>query len=119
MQDFRMLRVWHLSQEVADRVYQVTDDFPPAQLNGLTDQLRRAADSITSNIAEACGKSTKKEKAQFLHFALGSANEVDNDLVRARRVGLIDDPVFLPLLDQVFDVRKMLVSLIKRVRAGA
>ena len=119
MQDFRKLRVWHLSQEVADRIYQVTNGFPPVQLNRLTDQLRRAADSITSNIAEACGRASKKEKAQFLHIALGSANEVDNDLVRARRIGLIKDPVYLPLAEQVFDVRKMLVSLIKRVRGGA
>ncbi|HTF57462.1 MAG TPA: four helix bundle protein [Planctomycetota bacterium] len=119
MQDFRKLRVWQLSQEVADRVYQITSEFPPAQLHCLTDQLRRATDSVTGNIAEGCGRATKKEMAQFLHIALGSANEVDNGLFRASRVGLIKDPVYLPLREQVFDVRKMLVSLIKRVREGA
>ena len=118
MQDFRKLRVWHLSQEVADGTYEVTRGFPPGQAS-LTDQLRRAADSITSNIAEGCGRATEKEKAQFLHVALGSANEVDNNLLRARRAGFLKDPVYIPLRDKVFDVRKMLVSLIKCVRAGA
>lgn len=117
MQDFRKLRVWHLSQEASDSVYQVTGDFPPGQVN-LTDQLRRAADSISSNISEGCGRATKKEKAQFFHVSLGSANEVDNNLLRARRAGFIKEPAYIPLRDKVFDVRKMLVSLIKRVRAG-
>ena len=117
MQDFRKLRVWHLSQELADEIGEVTRSFPYRQAN-LMDQMCSAADSVTSNIAEGCGRASKKEKAQFFHIALGSANEVDNDLVRARRTRLIGESVYIPLRDRVFDVRKMLVSLIKRVRAG-
>jgi|SRR5688572_2053399 len=117
MQDFRKLRVWQASQEVADRVYEVTAGFPPGN-NTLKEQVRDAADSVSSNIAEGCGRDSRKEMAHFLHIAVGSTNEVDNDLTRARRIGLIKDPVLLPLQDQVIDLRKMLVALIKRVREG-
>lgn len=116
MQDFRKLRVWKLSQDLADQIYKITSAFPPEQLNGLTSQLRRASDSVTSNIAEGCGRATKKEMAHFLHIALGSANEVDNGVIRARRVGLVKPPMYDAVQHQVIDVRKMLVSLINRVR---
>ena len=117
MQDFRKLRVWHHSQDVADRIYEVTAPFPPNQ-NTLKQQVRDAADSVTSNIVEGCGRASRKEMAHFLHIAVGSTNEVDNDLIRARRIGLINDPVLIPLQEQVIDMRKMLIALIKRVREG-
>ena len=117
MQDFRKLRVWHVSQDVADKVYEVTAPFPPNHDN-LKQQVRDAADSVTSNIVEGCGRDSRKEFAHFLHIAVGSTNEVDNDLVRARRIGLIKDPVLLPLQDQVIDMRKMLIALIRRVKEG-
>ena len=113
MQDFRKLRVWHLSQDVADRIYKLTAGFPEAQKKGLTDQLRRAADSVTSNIAEGCGRQTPEDKVWFYHVALGSINEIDNDLVRAERVGILSFPIFQPLHHDVIDMRKMLVSLIE------
>src|SRR5262245_24889521 len=116
MQDFRKLRVWQLSQDVADKVYEITATFPPSHLNGLASQLREASDSISSNIAEGCGRASRKEMAQFLHIAVGSTNEVDNNLIRARRIGLVKEPIILPLQDQVIDLRKMLIALIKRVR---
>ena len=114
MQDPRKLRVWHLGHEVSDRVYEVTDRFPTT----LKDQLRDAADSKSSNISEGCGRATPKEKAQFFHISLGSINEVDNRLFRARRAGFVTEAVYMPLKEQVVDARKMLVSLIKKVRAG-
>ena len=115
MQDFRKLRVWHLSQEVADEVYAVTSSFPASQRNGLTDQLCRAADSVTHNLAEGCGRATKREKSHFFHIALGSVNEADNGLVRASRLRYIPAAVYEPLALKVTDVRKMLVSLIAKV----
>jgi four helix bundle protein len=113
MQDFRKLRVWHLSQRLADRIYELTLGFPDSQKKGLTDQLCRASDSVTSNIAEGCGRQTAEDKVWFYHVALGSINEVDNDLIRAKRIGLVKPEEFNPLNRDVIDVRKMLVSLIK------
>jgi four helix bundle protein len=113
MQDFRKLRVWQLSQSVADRIYKLTAEFPESQKKGLTDQLRRASDSVTSNIAEGCGRQTPEDKVWFWHVALGSINEVDNDVVRAKRVGLLKLPIFKPLHNDVIDMRKMLTSLIQ------
>jgi four helix bundle protein len=118
MQDFRKLRVWQLSQDVADKVYEITATFPPSHRDGLKLQVREAADSVSSNIAEGCGRASKKEMAQFLQIAVGSTNEVDNNLIRVRRIGLLKDPVLLPLKNQVTDLRKMLIGLIKRVREG-
>src|SRR5688572_21128699 len=113
MQDFRKLRVWRLMQEVADRVYQISEGFPVSQQNGLTDQLRRAVDSVTNNLAEGCGRATKRDKSHFFHIALGSINEVDNSLLRAFRVRLIRKPDYDLLARDVVDARKMLTSLIK------
>ena len=118
MQDFRKLRVWHLSQDVADEIYAVTSSFPASQKYGLTDQLCRAEDSVTHNIAEGCGRATKREKSHFFHIALGSVNEVDNGLARASRVRLIPAADYDPLASKVIDVRKMLVSLIAKVEDG-
>ena len=118
MQDFRKLRVWHLAHEVADEIYTLTSGFPVSQRNGLTDQLRRAADSVTYNLAEGCGRATKREKSHFFHIALGSVNEVDNGLLRAFRIRLIPAPAYDPLSLKVIDVRKMLVSLIAKVEGA-
>jgi four helix bundle protein len=116
MQDFRKLREWHESQDLSDRIVKVTKNFPPVHRFGLTDQLSRAADSVTNNLAEGCGRATKADKLKYFHIALGSVNEVDNCLLRAHRSELLSVPVYQSFLKQVVDVRKMLTSLIVTVR---
>ena len=111
MQDFRKLRVWHESLALADRIHDLVEKFPHPHRFGIGDQFQRAADSVPSNIAEGCGRSTQRDKIHFWHIALGSVNEVDSILQGVRRLGPIK-PVYPELLKQVIDVRKMLVSLI-------
>ncbi|HKS17346.1 MAG TPA: four helix bundle protein [Planctomycetota bacterium] len=118
MQDFRTLRVWHLSQELGDHVELALAGFPPEGTTGQKCQLRDACASIESNIAEGCGRDTRKEMTHFLHIALGSTNEVDCRLERARRSGFITSEMHDDLYRRIVDVRKMLTSLIVRVRSA-
>ncbi|CAN5327160.1 hypothetical protein BH20ACI1_BH20ACI1_10250 [soil metagenome] len=76
MRDFRQLRVWEDSHHLTLEIYQITKNFPKEELFALTNQMRRAACSIPSNIAEGCGRGSNKEYAQFLQIAMGSAYEL-------------------------------------------
>jgi four helix bundle protein len=82
-QSFRDLTVWQRAVELATCVYQVTAQFPRSELYGLTSQLRRAAVSVDSSIAEGAGRGSKKELKQFLHMARGSNCELQTQLIIA------------------------------------
>ncbi len=76
MRDFKKLKVWQRSHQLALDVYKSTNDFPNSELYGLINQMRRSAVSIPSNIAEGCGKAGKAEFARYLRIAMGSASEL-------------------------------------------
>jgi four helix bundle protein len=84
MKDFRQLKVWEKSHQLALSVYKATKKFPKEELYGLTSQIRRASMSIPTNIAEGCGRNTDKEFARFLQIAMGSASETEYQLILAR-----------------------------------
>lgn len=77
MRDFRQLRVWEDSHQLALEIYKITKSFPKEELFALTSQIRRASVSIASNIAVGCGRGSNKDYANFLQMALGSAFKVD------------------------------------------
>jgi four helix bundle protein len=77
MVDFRDLKVWKRSHELALQIYRATESFPKTEVFGLTNQMRRAAVSIPSNLAEGCGRMTQAELAQFSQVAMGSASELE------------------------------------------
>ena len=89
MQNFRDLKVWRKAHAVALSVYAATAPFPAAERYGLTSQMRRAAFSIPSNIAEGCGRPSNAELAHFLHIALESASELEYFLLLARDLQLL------------------------------
>lgn len=94
----RGLEVWKLFIESVKNIYQITNKFPDAEIYGLTSRLRRSAISIPSNIAEGQGRNSFKEFRQFLGVALGSAAELETQLVIAKGIDyLVDDELF-PLL---------------------
>jgi four helix bundle protein len=103
------LDVWKKAVELAEELYAVTAQFPQVELYGLTSQARRSAVSIPSNIAEGAARSSRKEFIQHLYIALGSAAELETQLILAQRMGLLRDTSVLDRLDQV---RRMLVGLI-------
>jgi four helix bundle protein len=78
MGSFRKLKVWHEASALTVLTYKLTADFPKTELYGLTSQMRRAAVSVTSNIAEGCGRNGDRELARFLRIALGSLTELDS-----------------------------------------
>ena len=77
--------------ELAVKVYELTDKFPKTEIFGLTNQMRRAAVSISSNIAEGAARQTNKEFTQFLYIALGSNSELETQLLLAKEIGYISD----------------------------
>ncbi|HRJ76165.1 MAG TPA: four helix bundle protein, partial [Anaerolineales bacterium] len=81
MKDFRQLKVWEKSHQLALAVYKVTKSFPKEELYGLTTQIRRASMSIPTNIAEGCGRNTDADFARFLQIAMGSASETEYQLI--------------------------------------
>jgi len=71
LRDFRKLKIWERSHEFTLNIYKLTKSFPKEELYGITSQLRRAAASIPTNIAEGCGKQTEKDFARFISIAAG------------------------------------------------
>jgi four helix bundle protein len=84
---FRDLRVWNKAIDLTAVIYNLTTDFPKAEVYGLTSQMRRAAVSIASNIAEGSARGTKKDFRQFVMIARGSNCELQTQLVIAARLG--------------------------------
>ena len=86
---YRDLKAWQKGMDLVFRIYEVTRRFPKDELYGLTSQLRRAAVSIPSNIAEGKGRSTDREFALYLSHARGSAHEVETQILIARHLGYL------------------------------
>ncbi|MDO8624321.1 MAG: four helix bundle protein [bacterium] len=84
-QGFRSLIVWQKAMLLADEIYRLTKSFPASEQYGLTSQMRRAAISIPSNIAEGSRRSTKRDYAHFLRIACGSTAEIETQLELAKR----------------------------------
>ena len=99
--------------DVADAVYDVSGSFPKAEAFGLTSQVRRAAVSVPSNIAEGWGRGRTKEYVQFLRYARGSLYEVETQLRIATRRGYLTDDQIAPILSQTGSVSRMLNALMR------
>ena len=85
------LLVWQMSIEFVTSIYKLTKDFPKTEIYGLTNQMRRAAVSIPSNIAEGAARNSTKEYIQFLYIALGSVSEIDTQLIISKNLGFVDN----------------------------
>lgn len=102
MRSHKELDTWQQAMQLVKLTYQVSASFPKTEQFGLTSQMRRAAVSVPSNIAEGVARGTTKEYAQFVSIARGSLSELDTQFEIAQMLGFIDsnDPVF-PLLESV------------------
>lgn len=110
IQNYRDLLVWQKSMDLVTIVYQVTNRFPPSEQYGLTNQLRRAAVSVPSNIAEGHQRGTK-EFLQFLRIAKGSLAEVETQLEIAFRLSYLASEHHKALMAQTTELAKMLSGL--------
>jgi four helix bundle protein len=119
VKDFRRLSVWEKAHGLVVEVYLQTRGFPDEERFGLTRQIRGAAVSVASNIAEGCGRGGDAELARFLHIALGSASELEYQLLLARDLGYLEQNAYQGLHAAVEEVKQMLTGLIRRLSAGA
>ncbi len=119
MKDFRRLKVWDKAHQLVLAVYRTTAGFPREESYGLTGQLRRASVSVPANIAEACGRRGSREMARFLQISMGSASEMEYELLLARDLGYLEGTDYKGLQMSVTEVEKMLGSLLRKVRADA
>jgi four helix bundle protein len=110
------LETWQLAMELVEAVYRHTEEFPIREKYGLTNQLRRAAVSIPSNIAEGKGRSSDRELVQFLNHARGSLYEVQTQLKIARRLHYLPVGTADKLDSQTAEVGRLLNGLIRRFR---
>ncbi len=108
---YRDLDVWKLAIEFVKDIYQATEKFPPAELYGLTSQVRRAAVSVPSNIAEGQGRNSFKEFKQFLSIALGSLAELETQVIIAKEIGYLDSADMDRLSVSMDTIRKMIKAL--------
>jgi four helix bundle protein len=113
VRNFREIKVWQKAHRFVLEIYRRTQEFPVEERFGLTIQLRRAATSIASNIAEGCGRNSEKDFARFLSIAAGSASEVEYQLLLARDLGYLPDNACKHLDAQVNEVKRMLNSFIR------
>ena len=113
IESYRDLQVWQRGVDLTERIYQATQPFPPDERFGLVAQLRRAAVSIPSNIAEGWGRISTAEFIRFLSIAHGSLTEVETQIIVSRRLGFIDESVKRRILDETTVERKMLRALIR------
>lgn len=113
IKSFTGLDAWREGHKLVLAIYQVSRKFPAEEKFGLTNQIRRAAVSITSNIAEGFSRYNQKEKKQFYRTSLGSLTEVQNQLLIAKDVGYLPRENFQKLADQSVIVSKLLNGLIR------
>lgn len=109
------LIVWQKSMELVLEIYLLTDKFPKEEIYGLTSQLRRAAVSIPSNIAEGRCRGTRKEFRQFLLTSFGSAAELETQLMIARKLPKTNNLNYAKIDKLLDEVLRMLNSMIKKL----
>ena len=109
--DYRELEVWRLAHTTRLAIYRTTNGYPAHEQYGLISQTRRAASSITANIAEGAGRGSGPEYARFLSYAIGSANEVEDHLLLARDLGYLPDADWNTLAGELSRIRSMLTRL--------
>ena len=113
--NYKNLDVWRKSFDMIKMVYDVTAKFPRDEIYNLTSQLRRAVVSISSNIAEGCGRRTSKDFVGFLYMALWSVKEVKNQLLAAGELGYLEVGEVEKLVAEMGRIGRMLLGLIEHI----
>lgn len=115
--NFRNYKVWQDAVDYASKVYRVTAEMPWFEKKGLCDQLQRAVVSISSNIAEGAAKPSDVEFAHFLDTSLGSAFEVETQLLIANNIGYINEELYNVLTNDLNEIERQINGLIHSLRS--
>lgn len=113
IRSYKDLEVWQVAVATATDVYQATKTFPRDEIYGLTAQMRRAAVSIASNIAEGYGRQSTAAYVQFLRIAQGSAKELETQVIIANNVGLLTADTTTQLQARLESISRMLRALVR------
>jgi four helix bundle protein len=115
---FENLEVWQKSRELVKEVYRVTSDFPADEKFGLTSQLRRAAVSVSSNIAEGSSRWSKKDQARFYEIAFGSLIEILNQSILSNDLEFMESTKLQDIRNNIDSIGRMLNSLYKAAKGN-
>ncbi|HZI54018.1 MAG TPA: four helix bundle protein [Chitinophagaceae bacterium] len=116
MKDYRKLVVWEKAHKLTLLVYNITRAFPKEEQYGLISQIRRAATSTPTNIAEGCGKNTQTDFARYLQNAFGSMQEVQYLSFLSFELKYLDRENYIILENSISEIKAMLIGLIQKVR---
>lgn len=117
IKEFTDLIAWQEAHKLVIMIYQITKKFPKDEMYGLTNQIRRAALSITSNIAEGFGRHGNKERVQFYYIAHGSLTEVKNQIITSKDIGYIELSDYNKLMQQLETAHKVLQGLLTKTKS--
>ena len=116
MRNFRELDIWKNGIEIVKMVYLTTNSLPNNETYGLSSQIKRAAVSIPSNIAEGCSRSSQKDFKRFLEISLGSAFEVETQLEIIKQLNLIPSKNIDPIISSINNEQKKISKLIGLIK---
>lgn len=114
--NFREYPVWKAAVDYSTKVYQITATMPYFEKKGLCDQLQRAVVSISSNIAEGSARPSDNDFAHFLDVALGSAYEVETQLLIAKNIGYFSDDLYNNMMSDLQSMERQLTAFIRSIR---
>ena len=112
----KKLEAWKRSIEITTQVYRLTEKLPEAEKFGLVSQMRRAAVSVASNIAEGAARNTKKEFIQFLHNSQGSLSELDTQVLICKNLGYVCEAEVSAITNEMETASRLISGLIKALR---
>ncbi|MBO9594210.1 MAG: four helix bundle protein [Niabella sp.] len=115
MQDFTKLMIWQRSHSLTLNIYRVSRGFPKDERLALTYQIRKAAYSVPTNIAEGCGRRTVPQFKNFLDIAAGSATELHYQLILSKDLLYIDTPVAEALITEAIEIKKMIYGFMDKL----
>lgn len=115
MKSYRELIVWQKAISVCTQIYELSKDFPKEEKYGLSNQMKRSAISISSNIAEGYGRNSTKDYRRFLLLARGSLFELQTQIEIALNIGMLNENLTLGIEKISTEIEKMLNSLIKKL----
>ena len=119
LRNYKELKVWQKSYDLCLKIYKITKRFPNGERYGLTSQIRRAAVSVPSNIAEGYGRKTTLEYIRFLYIAYGSNCEMETQILLSGDLGYIETGKLEILQEGIGEVERMLKALIKSLERKA
>jgi len=114
--DFKEILIWQRSHQFTLDIYKISVTFPPEEKFGLTSQIRRASYSIPTNIAEGCGRNTEADMCRFFIIAMGSASELEYQLLLVKDLGYLPSSAYNLLLNELIEIKKMLNAFIQKLK---